>query len=149
MKSQFPSFALDPIALSEGRQTTDEIVRRAIGALNQEAVLIYSTAPPEVVEEAQQQLGTQHAGEEVERALGSIAVALVRAGVTKIIVAGGETSGAVAKALGVHRLRIGPEIEPGVPWTIHIDPPEILLAFKSGNFGSDDFFIKALETLPV
>jgi uncharacterized protein YgbK (DUF1537 family) len=149
MRSRFPSVALDPIALAEGRQSTDEIIRRAVGALEHEAVLIYSTSPPEIVEEAQQQLGKQRAGEEVERALGSMAVALVRAGVTKIIVAGGETSGAVAKALGVHRLRIGPEIEPGVPWTIHIDPPELLLAFKSGNFGSDDFFIKALEALPV
>jgi uncharacterized protein YgbK (DUF1537 family) len=148
MKSRFPSFALDPIALAEGRQSTDELITKAVKALEQRAVLIYSTSPPEVVERAQKQLGKLRAGEQIERVLASVAVALVRAGVRKLIVAGGETSGAVASALGVRRLRIGPEIDPGVPWTIHLDSPELLLAFKSGNFGSSGFFTKALEVLP-
>jgi uncharacterized protein YgbK (DUF1537 family) len=148
MKSRFPSFALDPIALAEKRQSTDELIHKAEEALDQEAVLIYSTSPPEAVERAQKQLGKLRAGEEVERALASIAIALVAAGVKKLIVAGGETSGAVANALGIRRLRIGLEIDPGVPWTLHMDSPELLLAFKSGNFGSDAFFTKALEVLP-
>jgi uncharacterized protein YgbK (DUF1537 family) len=148
MKSRFPSFALDPIALAEGLQSTDELISKAVEALEQEPVLIYSTSPPDVVERAQKQLGRLHAGERVERALAAVAVALVGAGVKKLIVAGGETSGAVAKAIGIRRLRIGPEIDPGVPWTIHLDSPELLLAFKSGNFGSEAFFNKALEVLP-
>ena len=61
------------------------------------------------------------------------------------VVAGGETSGAVAARLGLRRLRFGPEIDPGVPWTLHLGDPPVHVAFKSGNFGSEDFFLKALE----
>jgi 3-dehydrotetronate 4-kinase len=70
--------------------------------------------------------------------------------VGQMIVAGGETSGAVVKALGVKGLRIGPEIDPGVPWTstLHADGTQPLaLALKSGNFGSEDFFLKAWDKL--
>ncbi len=66
----------------------------------------------------------------------------------KWIVAGGETSGAVVEALGIRSLRIGPEIEPGVPWTFSLAPEGLCLAFKSGNFGSETFFEKALAMLP-
>jgi uncharacterized protein YgbK (DUF1537 family) len=86
----------------------------------------------------------------VETALAAIALGLVRAGAGRMIVAGGETSGAVVKALGVTGLRIGPEIDPGVPWTstLHDDGTRPLaLALKSGNFGSDDFFLKAWDKL--
>ena len=51
-------------------------------------------------------------------------------------------------ALGVRALRIGPEIDPGVPWTFSVDPPGLELALKSGNFGADDFFLKADRVLP-
>jgi uncharacterized protein YgbK (DUF1537 family) len=148
MKSRVPSFALDPLALSEGRRSIEELIGRAVKALEQNAVLIYSTAPPDVVEKAKTRLGRRRAGEVVESALASMAVALVASGAKKLIVAGGETSGAVANALRIRRLRIGPEIDPGVPWTIHLDSPELLLAFKSGNFGSRTFFTKALDILP-
>jgi len=60
------------------------------------------------------------------------------------VVAGGETSGAVVKALGVSGLRIGPQIDPGVPWTQTVGEPRLALALKSGNFGAVDFFTKAL-----
>jgi uncharacterized protein YgbK (DUF1537 family) len=64
--------------------------------------------------------------------------------VTRFLVAGGETSGAVVGALGVTTLAIGPEIDPGVPWTVSRDAgPPLALALKSGNFGTDDFFLKA------
>jgi uncharacterized protein YgbK (DUF1537 family) len=62
-------------------------------------------------------------------------------------VAGGETSGAVVSALGVTALRIGPEIDPGVPWTETLGTRRLALALKSGNFGGDDFFTKALGML--
>jgi uncharacterized protein YgbK (DUF1537 family) len=66
----------------------------------------------------------------------------------KLIVAGGETSGAVLSALHVTSLRIGPEIAPGVPWTVSGEEPAMCLALKSGNFGEEDFFERALEVLP-
>ena len=71
----------------------------------------------------------------------------MQAGARKLVVAGGETAGAVVSALGVRSLRIGPQIDPGVPWTQSLDDPPIALALKSGNFGSPDFFEKALAQL--
>jgi uncharacterized protein YgbK (DUF1537 family) len=147
MASHYPAFSLDPIALAQGRQTTEDLVESAREALDEGAVLIYSTASPGEVEKVQNQLGKDSAGKAIEGAFASIAKALVEAGVQKLIVAGGETSGAVAKAVGIRRFVIGPEIDPGVPWMIHIDSPELLLALKSGNFGSEDFFVKALTML--
>jgi uncharacterized protein YgbK (DUF1537 family) len=64
------------------------------------------------------------------------------------VVAGGETSGAVMHALGVRLLRIGPEIDPGVPWTVTLGERPLALALKSGNFGRPDFFTRAFEVLP-
>jgi uncharacterized protein YgbK (DUF1537 family) len=95
----------------------------------------------------QQALGAERAGALVEDALARIAKGLVVAGVRKLVVAGGETSGAVVGALGIRSLRIGPQIDPGVPWTESLDAKPIALALKSGNFGSTDFFSKALAQL--
>jgi uncharacterized protein YgbK (DUF1537 family) len=67
--------------------------------------------------------------------------------VRKLVVAGGETSGAVVSALGVEALAIGPQIDPGVPWTTTLGDPALALALKSGNFGGEDFFEKALRML--
>lgn len=82
----------------------------------------------------------------MERALGLIARQLVDGGVRSLIVAGGETSGAVAAALGLTSVAVGPEIAPGVPWTFSTSPP-LALAFKSGNFGGPDFFGDAFQVL--
>ena len=77
-----------------------------------------------------------------------IAAALVERGVRRMVVAGGETSGAAVARLGVRSLRIGPEIDPGVPWTLaEGSGPPLMLALKSGNFGAPDFFTKAFEML--
>ena len=82
-----------------------------------------------------------------------IAAALVETGVRRILVAGGETSGAVVSRLGVRALRIGETIAPGVPWTETLlnpaqpDAPHLALALKSGNFGGEDFFMQALGLL--
>ena len=87
----------------------------------------------------------------VEDALAGIAKGLVNLGVGQLIVAGGETAGAVVKALGITGLRIGPEIDPGVPWTVGISKDvsqkPLALALKSGNFGTPDFFLKAWSKL--
>jgi 3-dehydrotetronate 4-kinase len=111
-------------------------------------VLVYATSAPEVVRAVQARLGVEAAGQLVERSLAAIALGLAEQGVRKLIVAGGETSGAVVSALGVKGLRIGPQIDPGVPWTASLADPPLALALKSGNFGSEDFFIKAWEALP-
>jgi uncharacterized protein YgbK (DUF1537 family) len=73
---------------------------------------------------------------------------LVRKGVRRLVVAGGETSGAVVQALGIRGLRIGAEIAPGVPCTVTLGDEPMALTLKSGNFGDEDFFLKALKVMP-
>ena len=87
-------------------------------------------------------------GEAVEHFLGAVAHELLARGVTRFLVAGGETSGAVVNALEIEALSIGPEIDPGVPWTVTRGSGKaIALALKSGNFGTPDFFLKAWSLL--
>ncbi|HLW28031.1 MAG TPA: nucleotide-binding domain containing protein [Kiloniellales bacterium] len=43
---------------------------------------------------------------------------------------------------------MGREIDPGVPWTASLGEPRLLLALKSGNFGTEDFFEKAFRLAP-
>ena len=99
--------------------------------------LVYASAPPERIARGK--------GEAIEHAFRDIARGLAARGVRKFVVAGGETSGAVVEALGVQALAIGPEIDPGVPWTVAVGGEPYLLALKSGNFGGRDFFAKALD----
>jgi len=107
--------------------------------------LVYSSAEPEAVAEVQRRLGQDAAATLVEDTLALMARELVARGVRRLVIAGGETSGAVVKALGVHALAIGPTIDPGVPWTLSLGDPRLKLALKSGNFGGLDFFEKALS----
>ena len=137
-----PAFQIDPLALARG----DDVAGQALAAWHadpRQPHLFYATAEPEAVRQAQHALGAQQAGAQVEACLARIAQGLVAAGVRRLVVAGGETSGAVVQALGVQQLRIGPSIAPGVPWT-QVHGRELLLALKSGNFGSEDFFAQAL-----
>jgi len=83
----------------------------------------------------------------VEQMLGEIARRLVNRGVRRLVIAGGETSGAVVQALGVRTLRVGATIDPGIPWMETTEGTPLALALKSGNFGTDDFFLKALQLL--
>jgi 3-dehydrotetronate 4-kinase len=99
------------------------------------------------VRAAQEQLGRDRAGRLVEDLIAAVAAALPAQGFSRILVAGGETSGAVVNALGVKALSIGPEIDPGVPWTRSLSGPDVALALKSGNFGTPDFFLKAWSYL--
>jgi uncharacterized protein YgbK (DUF1537 family) len=100
------------------------------------------------VKAVQDKLGREHAGAMVEQTLSRIAQGLVARGVRRLVVAGGETSGAVVGALGVEGLYIGPEIDPGVPWTFSIGEPTLAMALKSGNFGTPDFFTKSFQVQP-
>lgn len=146
-----PAFAVDPLAIAAG----DDVVALALAwarpLLAQGPVLIYATAESAAVQAVQAQLGVARAGALVEQTLSRIAVGLVDSGVQQLVVAGGETSGAVVQALGVQRMAIGPQIDPGVPWTAVQSaqwPDQTLhLALKSGNFGSADFFTKAFMLL--
>jgi len=111
-------------------------------------VLIAASQPPDRVRDVQEKLGRERAGALVEAALARIAQGLVERGVRRLVVAGGETAGAVVQALRIKALRIGRQIDPGVPWTLSIGAPELALALKSGNFGGRDFFLRAFTLLP-
>jgi uncharacterized protein YgbK (DUF1537 family) len=148
MSARCPSICIDPYELAAGKMAVEDIARRAIKRLAEGPVLIYSTAEPERVAAVQAQLGREAAGRLIEQAMSELALRLRQAGVSKFIIAGGETSGAVMAALKVGSLRIGPEIAPGVPWTSTTEEPRLCLALKSGNFGDDDFFEKAARMLP-
>ena len=139
-------YQLDPLDLAENGP--DEVLTwLALQDLNA-APIIYATAKPESVLAAQDKLGVGGAGQVVEAALSACAVAARDVGARRFIVAGGETSGAVTKALGVSRLDIGAEIAPGVPWTFcSSNGAQIALALKSGNFGARTFFHDAQTKL--
>ena len=145
-RSNAPSFRLDPVTLAESG------VAPAIDWLNGQAdgtaPLIYATAQPDEVQHAQATLGAERAGQLVEDALAELALAAFGSGVRCFVVAGGETSGAVARSLGLTRLDIGAEIAPGVPWTFAVvDGEDVAVTLKSGNFGTRDFFTIALARL--
>jgi uncharacterized protein YgbK (DUF1537 family) len=100
------------------------------------------------VSESQTPLGLQHASELVELALSALASDLAEEGVRQFIVAGGETSGAVVNALKIRALRIGKEIEPGIPWILGLGGSHpVALALKSGNFGATNFLTRAWNSL--
>ena len=146
-----PALALDPLRMAAG----DAVVRQALdwaqGRLAADApLLVYSTAEPAAVQAIQQRLGVARAGELVEQTLAAIARGLVGLGVRQLVVAGGETSGACVQALGVAQLRIGAQIDPGVPWchaASPLAPQGLHIALKSGNFGGEDFFTRAFAVL--
>lgn len=143
-----PSFSLDPLLLANGHDQVAEALAWAKDLIQQGPILIYGSAQPETVKLAQQKLGVEAAGQIVEDALSAVAVGLYEMGVRKLVVAGGETSGAVVKALKIKALRIGATIDPGVPWTLGLRDDPVALALKSGNFGTVDFFEKALANAP-
>jgi uncharacterized protein YgbK (DUF1537 family) len=138
-----PVWMIDPRALARGEPVVQQALQWVAAQLDRGPVLLSATAAPAALREVQAELGATRAGALVEHALASLATGLVAAGVRRLVVAGGETSGAVVQALGVRTLRIGPAICPGVPWTLAQDQP-LKLALKSGNFGGPDFFAEAL-----
>jgi uncharacterized protein YgbK (DUF1537 family) len=196
MRIHHPAWRIDPErALCDADALVSEVIEWATSQLalqmrsqcGDAPILVYSTASAEeihaaraaraagVVQDFQASRETEAvhgAGivgsveEAIESVLARITLALVTHGVRRLIIAGGETSGAVVRALGVRALRIGPEISPGVPWTATLDAaddepkpddsnqspqphaPTLALALKSGNFGDPDFFLNAWSKLP-
>jgi 3-dehydrotetronate 4-kinase len=110
-------------------------------------ILLSASDTPEAVKALQSKYGVEKSSHAIEKTMAALAKGLVAAGVGRMVVAGGETSGAVVGALDVTALRIGPEIDPGVPWTASVARKPMLLALKSGNFGAPDFFTKAFHRL--
>jgi 3-dehydrotetronate 4-kinase len=144
MKRRLPWYRLDAVNLARDGLVA-EVLEWAAPRLLEGPVLIYSSAAPEDVAVLQARLGAHRAGALIENVFAEIAEGLVRLGAGRLVVAGGETSGAVVSALGIRALRIGPEIAPGVPWTVCEGTERPLcLALKSGNFGAEDFFLRAL-----
>ena len=146
MSERHPAHALDPIADPDPARLAAKALSAIAPALEAgKPFLVYSTAEPSQVAAVQAKLGAERAATLIEDALALVAERIVASGVRRLVVAGGETSGAVVKALGVKALAIGPQIDPGVPWTTSVgSEPRIALALKSGNFGAPDFFEKAL-----
>jgi uncharacterized protein YgbK (DUF1537 family) len=141
-----PVLRLDPEQIITGSAEIDRTVSWARERLAAGPVLIASSATADQVATVQRRHGREAAGHAIEQAMASIAEALVQAGVRRLVVAGGETSGAVVDRLGLPGFLVGPEIAPGVPVLRTVDGPhgDMLLALKSGNFGGSAFFGDAL-----
>ena len=142
----YPALKIDPDALLAGCLTSTTACEWA-SAHRPSIPILYSSTDPEEVASFQARLGREHAGHVVEAFFSETARLLREAGFSRLMVAGGETSGAVVHGLGGRILEIGPEIDPGVPWTRLSGRYDVALALKSGNFGADDFFIKAPDLL--
>ena len=149
IRAGVPAFAVDPLRIAAGAPVVEEALAFADVHLDAGPVLVYSTASPEAVRSVQGRLGANEAGDLVEQTLAEVARGLVARGVRRLVVAGGETSGSVVQALGIDRLRIGAQIDPGVPWCAASLPDggRLHITLKSGNFGSPDFFTKAFAQL--
>ena len=150
-----PALAVDPLQIAARQAAGGDVVTDALAwaqpLLAQGPVLVYSSADVQAVKAVQGQLGAEASGHLVEHTLAAIARGLVGLGVRQLGLAGGETSGACVQALHITQLKIGPQIDPGVPWC-HAQSDAaagagLHLTLKSGNFGSDDFFSKAFVQL--
>lgn len=138
--SLWPARKVNIGRLAEGADEVDDLVGWAVGRSPDRPVVIYGSADPQEVRLTQERYGVERAGTLMENALAQIAVCLRARSFDQIVVAGGETSGAITQALGVRMLRIGPQIAPGVPWTWTLGEERLALALKSGNFGDRTFF---------
>lgn len=147
-RNHVPVLDLDALGTPDAAALAHQALDWVEGKLGDTPVVIAASAPPDKVAALQEKLGRDAAGALVEDALARIADGLVARGVRRLVVAGGETSGAAVARLGVRSLRIGAEIDPGVPWTYaEGSGAPLLLALKSGNFGATDFFLKSFAML--
>lgn len=140
-----PRFLVDPVAIAKGQDLVGEALDFARQNIADGPVLIHSTASPEEVARAQRQLGRARAAELIEDSLSTIAEGLVDLGCRQLIVAGGETSGAVVRRLGITTVRVGKEVTPGVPWLTTETDPGLSLLLKSGNLGNPRLFLDAWD----
>lgn len=127
----------------EGTMTPARMAEMLLGADG--IPVAYSSADPDVIRAVQAEFGLEQSAQAIENFFAETARLLTAKGVTRLITAGGETSGAVVEGLSLDTLEIGPEIDPGVP-ALRASPT-LTLALKSGNFGAPDFFAKAARAL--
>jgi 3-dehydrotetronate 4-kinase len=151
-KKLYPHFRVSPEELAAQFEITLEKVLNWAKQHrpDPDPLLVYTSGSPDEIASNQKILGADRAGDLCERFLATVADNFVEDEILQLIVAGGETSGAVVTKLGLDLLRIGPEIDPGVPWTLASGGSrEIALALKSGNFGSEEFFVNAWRLLEL
>jgi len=145
-----PVLHLDPDQVVAGRDEARRALQWARERLENGRVLIASSSTPDQVAALQARHGRDAVGHAIEQAMADIAQGLVQAGVRRLVVAGGETSGAVVDRLGIPGFLIGAEIAAGVPVlrAVGATGGDMLLALKSGNFGGPEFFSDALRLMP-
>ena len=145
------AFEMNALDIAAGVDAAKRAIAWCAQRLDREPVLVYSTADPDTVKSVQERLGVERASAMIESTLAAVARGVVELGVRQLVIAGGETSGACVHALNITQMKIGPQIDPGVPWChaqTDSDPVVALhLTLKSGNFGADDFFARAFSLL--
>jgi uncharacterized protein YgbK (DUF1537 family) len=140
---------LDPEQVIAGPGEVRRALAWASDRISDGPILIASSSTPDQVAALQSRHGRDAAGHAIEQAMADIAEGLVRSGVRRLVVAGGETSGAVVDRLHIPGFLVGAEIAAGVPVlrAVGADKGEMLLALKSGNFGGAEFFSDALKLM--
>lgn len=141
-RAAFPSHRLDPVRTPDPAQMLEEARAWLKAQPADRPRLIYSSATPAEREAAIAAMGP-HTAEHLERALGALAADAAEAGTRRLVVAGGETSGAVVCALGIHQVLVEDELEAGVPWCTTEGSRPMRLLLKSGNFGSGRLLVEA------
>jgi len=140
-----PSLPIRVDDVMSGAVTVQTLCDFLLAGGNQ-APLVYSSGKPDEVAATQLRFGREAVAAKLDALFADTARTLVERGVTRLVIAGGETSGAVAQALDLGALTVGPEIDPGVP-ILTGERRRVALALKSGNFGGPDFFARALSSL--
>lgn len=145
-----PVLHLDPERVIAGKDEAQRALAWTRERLGKGPVLIASSSTPDQVAALQSRHGRDTAGHAIEQAMADIAEGLVQSGVHRLVVAGGETSGAVVDRLGIPGFLVGAEIAAGVPVlrAVGASTGEMVLALKSGNFGGPEFFSDALALMP-
>ena len=145
-KRSHPSLEIDVTQALDGTLTADRVADFIVGNRGHDPI-VYSSAAPDKVRAMQARYGQDRVAHALEQLFADAAARIVVDGFDRLVVAGGETSGAVVSGLGLAAVTIGPEIDPGVPALAAEGDPAVALALKSGNFGAVDFFGKALHVL--
>jgi 3-dehydrotetronate 4-kinase len=140
-----PTLPIFPDDVISGEMTTGKAAGWATLHLDRQP-MVYSSATPEAVGKAQERHGRERAAGAIESFMAELAVRMVEGGVRRLVVGGGETSGAVVMALKIAAFSVGPEIDPGVP-ALGVEGRPLGMALKSGNFGAIDFYEKAFRAL--
>ena len=146
-----PAMALDPLKVS--KFGADKVAQAALAwatpLLAKGPVLLYSTADEASKEAVKNLLGVNNAGLLIEQCMAHIARGMVALGVRQLVMGGTDTGVACLRGIGLRQLQIGPQIEPGVPWSyspLTVDDPDGLhLVVKPGALGTDDFFARAFD----